>query len=132
MLTGLLAVAILAGLVLFLLFVPKKDAMNTPQQSLSPAQYQAEFVSGAQPHLLLDVRTHEEFAGGHLLGAVNISLQALPQRLAEVPHDRPVVIYCRSGNRSKQASHLLAAAGYDQLYDLGGIIEWQAQGLPVH
>lgn len=132
MLIGLLAVAILAGLVLFLLFVPKKDAMNTTQQSLSPAQYQAEFVSSAQPHLLLDVRTAEEFAGGHLPGAVNISLQALPQRLAEVPHDRPIVIYCRSGNRSKQASHLLTAAGYDQLYDLGGIIEWQAQGLPVH
>ncbi|HMN31581.1 MAG TPA: rhodanese-like domain-containing protein, partial [Caldilineaceae bacterium] len=61
----------------------------------------------------------------------NIPLQTLAQRLAEVPKNEPVVIYCRSGNRSRTASDLLARAGYTQLYDLGGILQWQAQGLPV-
>lgn len=128
---GIAAVVIVLVLIGFLWLVPRKNAMPATQQTLTPAQYRADFVQGSRAHLLLDVRTPEEFASGHIPGARNISLQTLPQRLAEVPHDQPVVIYCRSGNRSKQAMQLLAQSGYDEVYDLGGIIEWQAQGLPV-
>ncbi len=98
-------------------------------QRINPRQYLSDFTQ--KPHLLLDVRTPEEFAGGHIEGAVNIALQSLSQRLPELPTDRPVVIYCRSGNRSATAAHLLTRAGYHDLYDLGGIIAWQAQGLPI-
>jgi phage shock protein E len=128
---ALIAVALLVIFVLVLLLMPRKAAMFGREQTLRPTQYQTDFVQVDQPHLLLDVRTPEEFAGGHIRGAVNISLQALPQRLAEIPQDQPVVIYCRSGNRSRQALHLLAQAGYTRLYDLGGVIQWQAQGLPL-
>ncbi len=83
------------------------------------------------PHLLLDVRTPQEFASGHIPGAVNISLQTLEAHVSELPTDRPIVIYCRSGNRSAAAGHLLLRRGFTQLYDLGGIIAWQAQGLPI-
>jgi len=69
--------------------------------------------------LLLDVRTAAEFAAGHLDGALNIPVQALKARLAEVPKDRAVVVYCKSGARSAHAARLLLDAGHPRLYDLG-------------
>lgn len=101
------------------------------QALIAPADYQAEFGSTGARHLLVDVRTPEEFAEGHIAGAVNISLQTLSERLNEIPRDQPVVVYCRSGNRSAQASQILAQAGYTTIYDLGGIIAWQQAGLPI-
>ena len=80
---------------------------------------------------LIDVRTPEEFASGFIAGAVNIPVDQLSQRLNEVPQDEPVVVYCHSGNRSHQASQILEDAGYSQVYDLGGISQWQAAGMPV-
>jgi phage shock protein E len=75
--------------------------------------------------LLLDVRTPEEFAEGHLAGAVNIPVDALPGRLAEVePKDRPVVVYCRSGARSKRARGLLLEHGWVKVENLGGMGNW--------
>ena len=107
-------------------------AQNTAvYQRISPQQYQNDYIQGRTPHLLLDVRTPEEFASGHIAGAVNISLQSLPQRLETLPKDQPIVLYCRSGNRSNQAAQIMARAGFTQLYDLGGIIDWRAQGYPV-
>lgn len=103
------------------------EKVNT---KISPADYQSKFGAGSK-HLLLDVRTPEEFASGHIPGAVNISVDALSQRLSEVPQDEPVVVYCRSGNRSNQAAQILDKAGYTQIYDLGGIVTWAEQGLPV-
>ncbi len=98
---------------------------------LSPQQYISQFATAARPHLLLDVRTPEEFASGHIPGAVNISLQTLQSRLGSIPSDQPVVIYCRSGNRSATAAQLLADAGYQNIYDMGGILAWQSAGLPI-
>jgi rhodanese-related sulfurtransferase len=71
--------------------------------------------------LLLDVRTSAEYAGGHLEGAVNIPVQELGARVAEVgAKSRPVVVYCRSGGRSCSAAGLLTKAGY-QVVDVGGM-----------
>jgi phage shock protein E len=100
-------------------------------QRIGPEAYQAQFAETERAHLLLDVRTPGEFAEGYIPGAVNISLQTLAQRLDEVPQDQPVVIYCRSGNRSAEAAEILRAAGYSEVYDLGGIIDWATQGYPV-
>ncbi|GIV71200.1 rhodanese-like domain-containing protein [Caldilinea sp.] len=97
---------------------------------ITPAEYQARFGANAD-HILIDVRTPEEFAGGHIPGAVNISVEQLAQRLSEIPKDKPVVLYCRSGNRSNQAAQILERAGYSQIYDLGGIITWAQQGYPI-
>lgn len=100
-------------------------------QLISPSTYQAEFVTPAQDHILLDVRTAEEFNSGHIAGAQNIALQSLPNQLDQLPQDQPIVVYCRSGNRSAQAARLLIEAGYTQVYDLGGILDWTAQGYPL-
>ena len=98
-------------------------------QRIGPAEYMAQLAG--TPHFLLDVRTPEEFASGHLEGAANINVQELARRLSEIPRDQPVVLYCRSGNRSAQAAQMLQAAGFTSVYDLGGIIAWEQAGLPV-
>lgn len=103
--------------------------LNTVPQRIGPAEYMAQFAD--TPHFLLDVRTPEEFASGHLEGAANINVQELQSRLSEIPRDQPVVLYCRSGNRSAQAAQMLQAAGFTGVYDLGGIIAWEQAGLPV-
>lgn len=79
----------------------------------------------AKGALLLDVRTTQEFAGGHLPGAVNIPVQDLDRRLSEVgAKERPVVVYCRSGQRSARAARMLKGAGYQAVHDLGSISRW--------
>jgi phage shock protein E len=97
----------------------------------TPADYITQYLDTGAQHLLIDVRTPEEFAEGHIANAVNISLQTLSQRLNEIPRTIPVVLYCRSGNRSDQAQQLLEQAGYTNVQDMGGIIDWQAQGYPI-
>ena len=74
---------------------------------------------------LVDVRTTEEFAAGHIPGAVNIPVQELDRRIGELePKDAPVVVYCRSGNRSGRATRVLKGAGYAKVHDLGAMSRW--------
>jgi rhodanese-related sulfurtransferase len=97
---------------------------------IGPQQYQQQFNQG-QVHALVDVRTPEEFDSGHIPGAVNISVESLATRLDEVPEDKPIVVYCRSGNRSATAADILVENGFQPVYDLGGIQDWIAQGYAV-
>lgn len=87
------------------------------------AKQAKEWVQGGAR--LLDVRTPEEFASGHIPGAKNIPLQVLPTQLKQVGKkgDR-VVVYCRSGGRSASARGLLETAGF-QVCDLGPMSAWQ-------
>lgn len=81
---------------------------------------------------LLDVRTPQEYAEGHIAGAVNVPYDQLATRLAEVPKDKDVVLYCRSGRRAGIAADVLAANGYTRLSHLeGDMIAWSEKGRPV-
>lgn len=104
---------------------------NTSSGMISPADYVSQYQSTGTSHFLLDVRTPEEFADGHIAGAVNIPLAELPNQLSQIPQDMPLVVYCRSGNRSAQAATLLKEAGYSQILDMGGIVDWVDAGYPV-
>ena len=73
----------------------------------------------------------DRFQSGHIPGALNIDVQVLPTRLKDVPKDKPVVLYCRSGNRSASAAGMLQRAGYTEIYDLGGIGAWAQAGFPI-
>jgi phage shock protein E len=74
---------------------------------------------------LVDVRTPEEFASGHIPGAVNIPVQDLGRRMTELDgKERPIVLYCRSGARSSAAARVLESAGYAQVHDLGSMGRW--------
>jgi len=70
---------------------------------------------------VVDVRTPEEYRGGCYPGARNIPVQELQARLAEIPKDRPVVLYCASGGRSGVAATLLKRAGYPEVFNAGGL-----------
>ncbi len=133
MMSIIIAIAVLAVAAFFIRMQMQSGSVSglTALQRIAPQQYQADFMAPARPHFLVDVRTPAEFAGGHIEGAVNIPLDSLAQRLDEIPQDQPVVVYCRSGNRSATAARQLAQAGYTDIYDLGGIIAWQNQGLAL-
>jgi rhodanese-related sulfurtransferase len=81
--------------------------------------------------VLLDVRTREEFKGGHAPKARNIPLDQLPARAREVPTGRQVLAICQSGGRSARATAVLRDKGYDVLDVRGGMSSWQRAGLPV-
>ena len=76
--------------------------------------------------IVLDVRTEEEFNEGHVPGAIRLEAEDFPDRAADVLPDTNAVIlvYCRSGNRSRTASLLLNDMGYVNVYDFGGIRDW--------
>ncbi len=120
--------ALLLLLALFLTSCSQQVAEGTVVQPITSQAYQEQFGAADTQHFLLDVRTSEEFASGHIAGAINISVDLLDQHLSEVPKDQPVVVYCHSGNRSAQATQILQNAGYSQIYDLGGVVQWQQAG----
>lgn len=76
--------------------------------------------------ILLDVRTVEEFEAGHIPGAICIPNETIgEEEIVELPDkEQKILIYCRSGNRSKQAAKKMAALGYQNLVEIGGIIDW--------
>lgn len=82
--------------------------------------------------LLLDVREQWEYDEGHIPGVTLIPMNEVPNRLAEIPTDKEVIVTCRSGNRSGQVVEFLRAQGFTNVHNMeGGILEWQAAGLPV-
>ncbi|MEZ4726463.1 MAG: rhodanese-like domain-containing protein [Caldilineaceae bacterium] len=99
---------------------------------LTASEYKSRFVDSNTPHLLVDVRSPAEFADGHLAGARNIPLQEIEQRLRELPKEKEIVLYCRSGNRSGMALRMLQSAGYQNVYNAGSLNELARQGLQVN
>ena len=79
--------------------------------------------------ILLDVRTPEEFADGHIPGALNIPNENIGENdIAELPDkEQRIYVYCRSGNRSKQASAKLVNLGYTNVIEIGGIIDYHGE-----
>lgn len=107
----------------------------TPEVGLpSVAVEQLQSVLAQGPAVVVDVRTPEEFAGGHVPGALNIPVDELSDRLAELEAQRsaPVYLICASGRRSARASALLSEAGFAQPINvLGGTKAWVGAGYPV-
>ncbi len=100
--------------------------------TLSPNQFDE--LTKQAGVVTLDVRTPGEFASGHLPNAVNMDVESatFAQQVSELDPDTTYAVYCRSGNRSKTAMQQMSDAGIDNAQDLdGGIVAWEAQGLPV-
>lgn len=80
-------------------------------------------------YIILDVRREDEFAEGHIPGAINIANEDIqdtePERLPD--KEQTIYVYCRSGNRSKQAAAKLAAMGYTGIVECGGILDWTGE-----
>ena len=80
-------------------------------------------------YIILDVRRPDEFADKHIPNAINVPNETIgEEEIPELPDkDQMILVYCRSGNRSKQASKKLAALGYTNVYEFGGINDWPGE-----
>ena len=80
-------------------------------------------------YIILDVRRLDEFAEKHIPGAINIPNEIIgTEEIKELPNKKQLIlVYCRSGNRSKQASEKLVKLGYTNIVEFGGIIDWPGE-----
>ena len=103
-----------------------KETASYRQISMDEAITMMEEESG---YIILDVRTPEEFADKHIPGAVNIPNETIgTEEIPELPDkDQLILVYCRSGNRSKQAAEKLADMGYTNVVEFGGINSWPGE-----
>lgn len=106
-------------------------AASAPTQIADPSTVRDAIEGGAK---VIDVRTPEEFAAGHLQGAMNIDLAAddFEQRTADLDMTTSYVVYCASGNRAGTAIEAMTEQGFDQLMNGGGYEDLAAEGLPTN
>lgn len=119
------AVAIFASL--------QYTAKATTQPSIQSSPYLIERVKN-NDWMLIDVRSPEEFAEGHIPGAVNMPYDAIDDYINELEgnKEKPIIVYCRSGRRAKLAMKVLEALEFSEVMHLeGDMLGWSAAGLPV-
>lgn len=88
-----------------------------------------EIFKNTGSYIILDVRRADEYVGGHIPGAINIANESITDTEPEGLPDKnqTIYVYCRSGNRSKQAAGKLVAMGYKNIFEIGGIIDWDGE-----
>ena len=103
-----------------------EDAPTYRQVSSDEA---AAMMASESDYLILDVRTREEYEQSHIPGAVCVPNESIGSgELSALPRkDQLILVYCRSGNRSKQAAQKLADAGYTNIVEFGGILSWTGE-----
>ena len=102
-----------------------KKTENASYQQISQ-ETAKEMMTKDDGHIIVDVRRQDEYDSGHIPGAILIPNESIgTDRPAELPDlDQIILIYCRSGNRSKQAAHKLTEMGYKNIFEFGGINTW--------
>ena len=90
------------------------------------AEEAKQIMDSEEGYIILDVRTQEEYDQGHILGAIVISHEKISEKAEEVLTDKDqlILVYCRSGRRSKLAAEALVELGYTNIKEFGGIIDW--------
>jgi rhodanese-related sulfurtransferase len=104
----------------------ESEKMTYTQISMDKAIEMMESESG---YIIIDVRTVEEFNDRHIPGAICVPNESIgTEPIAELPQkDQLILVYCRSGRRSKEAAEKLAAMGYSNIYEFGGILDWTGE-----
>ncbi|MBW1879606.1 MAG: rhodanese-like domain-containing protein [Deltaproteobacteria bacterium] len=115
---------------------PSESSVTTTEVAREAATDVAGLVEALRdpvPELILDVRTPREFRRGHVPGAVNLPMSALPNHLGDLEPHRAQTIYviCESGHRSARAAGMLGELGFDAVDVLGGTGAWRRSGLPI-
>lgn len=121
-------------LILMTMCATQISGCNTNDNIISVSAPEFDKEIKADSVQLLDVRTPQEYAEGHIDGALNINVQSDDfQRMVEkeLSKDSTILVYCRSGRRSMDAAEILTILGYKVVNLKGGIIEWKEDGLPV-
>jgi rhodanese-related sulfurtransferase len=120
---------IIVALIVFLILQMGGRDNASLARTISASEAYSLYQNGA---FVLDVRTQEEWNEYRAPNTTLIPLEELPSRLNEVPHDRQIVVVCRSGNRSQQGRDILLGAGYQQVTSMsGGLNEWRDKGYPI-
>ena len=105
------------------------EAESEPTYHQISQEEAKEMMSRDDGHVVVDVRRQDEYDEGHIPGAILIPNESIgcdsPEALPD--YDQIILIYCRSGNRSKQAAQKLAEMGYTNIYEFGGIIDWTGE-----
>ena len=120
-----MAVSVALMLISLLVGCNGGDHTNTYEQ-ITPAEAKALMDSG-EGYVILDVRTPEEFAAGHIAGAILIPDYEIREKAESILTDKDqlILVYCRSGRRSKNAANELATLGYTNIKEFGGINDWK-------
>jgi len=125
---GVVALVILGLSAVWLTSQGTSESSSYPRE-ISVEEAVAKRDSGA---FILDVRQPEEWNEFHVPDSTLISLGELASRVDELPHDREIVVVCRSGNRSAQGRDILLKAGFTQVTSMaGGLTQWKAAGYPT-
>ena len=109
------------------------NSKNTKTENNSYRQIDMEeaekIMKEEKEYIILDVRTPEEYKEGHIPQAINIPNETISTKdIPELPDkNQLILVYCRSGNRSKQAAGKLSRLGYDNIVEFGGIIDWNGE-----
>ena len=105
-----------------------EDTMTYKQISMDEAKQIFESDTDGS-YIILDVRRADEFAEGHIPGAINVANESIGDEApAELPDKNQLIyVYCSSGKRSKQAAEKLAALGYTNIVECGGILDWTGE-----
>lgn len=112
------------------------ESVNTSEAQMQAGSYThidqetaKQMMANEDGHIIVDVRSKDEYAAGHIPGAICIPNESItntqPEELPDL--DQVILVYCRSGNRSRQASEKLAAMGYTNVYEFGGIKDWTGE-----
>ena len=106
--------------------VTKKSETSSSYKTISSTEAQ-QMIEDNKDALILDVRTAAEYESGHIPNAVNLSNEDIQAGKVDSLKDKSqlIMVYCRSGNRSRQAAQKLAELGYTNVVDFGGIQSWQ-------
>lgn len=109
--------------------VPPEPDVQEAQYSQISQEEAMEMMDEVSGYLIVDVRRPDEYAEGHIPGAVNVPneeiLDEMPEALPD--KDQMLFIYCRTGRRSKEAAVKLADIGYTNIYEFGGIVDWKGE-----
>jgi rhodanese-related sulfurtransferase len=109
---------------------PEPDPEEIKVPELTVANLRMAMASD-QPPLLLDVRERYEWDQVRIADALHIPMNRMPDRLADLPRDRTIVVFCAHGSRSFGVTHFLREQGFDAYNLAGGITQWHIQGGPV-
>ena len=120
-------IAVSVVLMLIFLLVGCNDGNNkNVYEQITPARAKA-LMDSEDGYIILDVRTPEEFAAGHIAGAILIPDYEIGEKAESILTDKEqlILVYCRSGRRSKNAANELATLGYTNIKEFGGINDWK-------
>ena len=119
-------IAVSVALMLIPLLIGCNGNNKSAYEQITPAEAKA-LIDSEEGYIILDVRTPEEFAEGHIEGAILIPDYEIGEKAEGILTDKDqlILVYCRSGRRSKNAASELATLGYTNIKEFGGILDWK-------